>query len=57
MTNSPRYGPIGYGNNKMPRWMKLIFESSKNLSPLRSHPLNSPSIRVSRRRVRRVKAK
>lgn len=55
MGNSPnlRYGPIGYGNNKMPRWMRLIFE--QNIQPPNSHRLRRPSIRA--RRVRRVRVR
>jgi hypothetical protein len=41
VNNSPKYGPSGYGNNKMPRWMRLLLESmQKNVvrTP-NSHPL------------------
>ena len=56
MTNSPVYGPKGYGNNKMPRWMRLLIEGARNsvMRTPNSHRLRS----VARaKHVRRVKAR
>lgn len=57
VNNSPRYGPKGYGNNKMPRWMKLLLEAAKKsvVRTPESHRLRTPTTRA--KRVRRVKAR
>lgn len=60
MTNSPAYGPVGYGNNKMKRWMRLFLEGAKKnvmLSPS-SHRPRTLSLKTRfRTRTRRVKAR
>ena len=54
--SSPVYGPKGYGNNKMPRWMKLLIEGTQKSAGRtpESHRLRSVP---KAKRVHRVKAK
>ena len=51
------YGPKGYGNNKMPRWMKLLLEATQKsvMRTPESHRLRSLNTKA--KRVTRVKAR